>query len=414
MSPRPEHQSADEVPFEFEELFFSRTDENGIILSGNTVFQRVSGYSWDELIQKPHKIIRHPDTPRAVFWLLWDTIKQGEPIGAYVKNRAKDGRAYWVFAIVTPIEGGYLSVRLKPGSELLPTVKALYQSQHLAEERDATPPAESAALVLAQLAELGFSDYAAFMATALKAEITARDEQMGRPQDRTLALFEHLGEAGRQLLARTGTISEAYEKNEHTPLNFQILSARLGSDGAAISVVSENYETLSDELNDAIARFTESATQVCKAIYAGLFLVCTARMQQEILAVFKGEETSDEHSNPQEAALLDAQQKAYVEKARSSLETIDRQAGGFRQDCIEMKRLAVGLEVTRVMGKVEYSRLARVETGFDELLSNLEIFQTAIVSGLKDIELSNVRIEDDTHSLLGGFAAATRPPVSPG
>jgi len=27
-----------EVPFSFEELFFSRTDERGIILSGNSVF----------------------------------------------------------------------------------------------------------------------------------------------------------------------------------------------------------------------------------------------------------------------------------------------------------------------------------------------------------------------------------------
>lgn len=92
-----------EVPFTFEELFFSRTNWRGVILAGNSVFQRVSLYSWDELIQKPHNVIRHPDMPKGVFWLLWDTIKKGEPVGAYVKNRAKDGRYYWVFAIVTPI-----------------------------------------------------------------------------------------------------------------------------------------------------------------------------------------------------------------------------------------------------------------------------------------------------------------------
>ncbi len=52
--------------------------------------------------------------PRAVFWLLWDTIEKGEPVGAYVKNKAKDGRYYWVFAIVTPIEGGYLPSASSP------------------------------------------------------------------------------------------------------------------------------------------------------------------------------------------------------------------------------------------------------------------------------------------------------------
>ena len=40
---------SDEITFAIEELFYSRTDKSGIILSGNSVFQRVSIYSWDEL-----------------------------------------------------------------------------------------------------------------------------------------------------------------------------------------------------------------------------------------------------------------------------------------------------------------------------------------------------------------------------
>ena len=78
-----------EVPFTLDELFFSRTNPRGVILFGNSVFQRVSLYPWDELIKKPHNVIRHPDMPRAVFWLLWEAIKKGEPIGAYVKNHAR-------------------------------------------------------------------------------------------------------------------------------------------------------------------------------------------------------------------------------------------------------------------------------------------------------------------------------------
>ncbi|MGA7809993.1 MAG: chemotaxis protein, partial [Bradyrhizobium sp.] len=60
----------EETAFSFEELFFSRTDANGIMLSGNQVFQKISQYPWEELIDRPHSLIRHPDMPRAVFWLL--------------------------------------------------------------------------------------------------------------------------------------------------------------------------------------------------------------------------------------------------------------------------------------------------------------------------------------------------------
>ncbi len=94
-----------EAPFKIDETFYSRTDERGVIKSGNFVFRRVADYSWDEMIGAPHKIIRHPDMPKAVFWLLWDTIKRGEAIGAYVKNLAKDGLYYWVFAVVTSRHG---------------------------------------------------------------------------------------------------------------------------------------------------------------------------------------------------------------------------------------------------------------------------------------------------------------------
>lgn len=94
-----------EVPFLIDELFFSRIDERGRIKSGNDVFQRVSQYGWDEMIDRPHNIIRHPTMPRAVFQVLWDRIRGGVPAGAYVKNLAKVGRHYRVFAVVTPLRG---------------------------------------------------------------------------------------------------------------------------------------------------------------------------------------------------------------------------------------------------------------------------------------------------------------------
>ncbi|NOR56943.1 MAG: PAS domain-containing protein, partial [Sulfurimonas sp.] len=50
-----------------------------------------------ELIGAPHNIVRHPDMPKVVFQLLWQTISAGKNINAVVKNLAKDGRYYWIF-----------------------------------------------------------------------------------------------------------------------------------------------------------------------------------------------------------------------------------------------------------------------------------------------------------------------------
>ena len=75
-----------EVQFAIDEMLISRTDKTGIIQSGNDVFVRCSGYDREKLIGSPHNIIRHPDMPKCIFKLLWDTIKIDKPIMAYVKN----------------------------------------------------------------------------------------------------------------------------------------------------------------------------------------------------------------------------------------------------------------------------------------------------------------------------------------
>ena len=87
----------EEIELDPKRYIVSETDEKGKITFCNDYFIEVCGYSKDELIGKSHNIVRHPDMPRVVFKLLWETIKQGKNINAVVKNRSKDGRYYWIF-----------------------------------------------------------------------------------------------------------------------------------------------------------------------------------------------------------------------------------------------------------------------------------------------------------------------------
>jgi len=88
---------SEEIPLDPKRYIVSETDAKGKITYANDYFMEVSGYSQEELIGKPHSIVRHPDMPKVVFKLLWETIKQGKNINAVVKNLAKDGRYYWIF-----------------------------------------------------------------------------------------------------------------------------------------------------------------------------------------------------------------------------------------------------------------------------------------------------------------------------
>ncbi len=88
----------------------SKTDLKGIITYVNKEFCRISGYSSEELIGKPHNIVRHPDMPSSAFEHLWDTIKAKKIWQGVVKNRRKDGGIYIVDATIIPILDNYNNV----------------------------------------------------------------------------------------------------------------------------------------------------------------------------------------------------------------------------------------------------------------------------------------------------------------
>lgn len=120
------------VPLAADAIISSTTDLKGRILEVNDDFVAYSGFSREELIGQAHNLVRHPDMPEAAFEDLWRELKAGRCWRGLVKNRCKNGDAYWVDANVSPkFEGerlvGYVSVRRAvPAGVDLRAVEAQY------------------------------------------------------------------------------------------------------------------------------------------------------------------------------------------------------------------------------------------------------------------------------------------------
>ncbi len=169
MITRPQPTQNEKVLGE-DDFIVSKTDLKGIITYGNRIFIEISGYSERELLGSPHSILRHPDMPRAVFKLLWDTIQSKQEICAYVKNLAKDGSFYWVFANITPSSDprgnliGYYSVRRKPRPEAIQVVDGLYRTMLEAERKagDGQAGMKASTAILHQLLQqkgMGYEEF---------------------------------------------------------------------------------------------------------------------------------------------------------------------------------------------------------------------------------------------------------------
>ncbi len=114
-------------------LIVSRTNKQGIIEYANRDFCNISGYQPEELINRSHNIIRHPEMPGVIFKMMWERLKNNKDIFAVVKNVTKNGDHYWVtthFEIRKhPYENrvvGYVAHRRAADSHLVSKISKLY------------------------------------------------------------------------------------------------------------------------------------------------------------------------------------------------------------------------------------------------------------------------------------------------
>lgn len=408
-----------ERAFGIDELFFSTTDAKGVIRSGNRVFSRVAGYAQDELIGRPHNVVRHPDMPRAVFELFWDTIAAGKPIAAYVKNRAADGSPYWVLATALPIPDGYLSIRLKPSTPYFDTVRSIYEQVRALEVevegprgRDRKRAIEVGTELLGELvAGAGFAGYDDLMRTLLPAELAARDAALAAlpPEpthaggddwrdglldlldsvrhvhaflDREFGSLAGYVELNRLIADRSSFLLELAADIRLFSLNALLAAARLGSAGRTLAVVAELMRGSSTGAGDGIRALSAEIDETVALLHANAFRISLGKLEAEIMSFFVDEllEHADDIGDAERGRIEDDLRTLSAVLHRMAAEVLDatdeehaRLASLGRRGADVARDLKL-LHVLEVNGRIEAASAGDTETVsalFAEIASQL-------------------------------------------
>lgn len=425
--------------FHLAELFFSTTNRQGVIRSGNEVFVRISGYEQSELIGFAHSKIRHPDMPQAVFQLFWNKLLRGETIAAYVKNRAKGGQYYWVMAVAAPCPGGFLSVRLKPSCGLQPAVEAIYEQIRTREQaaRDAGMSKEEAIqqgtnVLLSELSASGFASYEAFMWHALSNEMIARQQTLhanghhgngassGRLHASTATPIEQLlgrtvafDAELRGMLTQLKTLTDSVkafprittEMEEQSRLiGMAALNSRIAATSQTLKAVAQamaeseqsNREILVG-LRDAVGPLTCSLDELS-------FNVCVAALQGEICLQFL-RESMNGNQIVAETIATDLQMLVLASQSRVELliKQLDAASSWFRQiesrgDALE--RTERQLQFIRLVGVTESASLSADHT-FRDLFGTLQ----ELLLGMRD---SSTALGDQVQTSKGVIQAIAK------
>ncbi len=314
------------------DMFFSTTDERGVIQESNNVFIRLSRYSRDQLAGAPHNIIRHPCMPGGAFYAMWNTLHAGKPFVAYVHNLAKDGSQYDVLATVTPLKaGGYLSVRMRACcTDIFNAASSIYEQVRELEDgyisqgcnrREAAE--KGAGNIIEKLNNAGFPSYDEFQWTVLPAEVMRREAQVdGKPPRRDTATgelriihdavhsvydelnqwmeeLERLGELSTQLKNAGEKINQELDTTGRLTAQIEVLNRESGARYEDILMPLRVWVQMRGIISAKIVSVVDGIAALDRAGAETRFGVALARLQTTMMANFVAElidGDADEHS----------------------------------------------------------------------------------------------------------------------
>ena len=388
--------------FSAEQLFFSRTNRAGLIQSANSLFQFVSEFEWADIIGAPHKLVRHPGMPRAVFHMMWSRLAAGEPLGLYVVNQSKGGNAYTVFAVAMPLEDGYISVRLKPLSEQVPVIKALYDDIAREEAQENLEPEQSMQRLLSRINDLGFADYDAFMADSLERELLVRVAHLQKLRPHDVASLSAIQKAVETIAAAGQDLETLLKQTNQIPDNMRLQAMRLEGRDGPIGVISANYQSMTETFSDSLKDFVQAAKDAVAPVRSAKFLAATCEVIVEVARQLRTETGLREEKKDVDLRALERLASHYDDETAQAVEIVAQRAEYFKRVSKDMRRMVFGLEMTRTMCNIERSKSSSDTDALDGVVERLQSAETQLSDLMTGVEGAVHDITDRANNLLRG------------
>ncbi len=410
--------SGKEAVFDIEELFYSVTDTKGIILDFNSVFQRISGYSEGELINSPHRIIRHPHMPRTVFYLMWQNLLSNKCFCGYVNNRAKNGDNYWVFAWVVPTKEYLISIRQRPiVQDIFKCVAQLYSEMLQAESKQTNLKDQIQAgydTLLKGLNSLGFNDYEQFYYHAAFRENLARSEKydlnraFSLMKSKNFKVEQNLRELINKRkeitlpverivnfsLDRFG-ITKASEGLKQVSLNLAIRAKKMGDQAATLDCISVELRRFADLIQASTEEASKELGTILQSCKEFIWLELLGELLEEVIALEPLEDV-----NQDRLAIRDKAFQDFLNFKNSLLHKMFG-GGGFESKVNQLDLLAdrflrfeKNLNFTTVCGRSESSRLNDTESFWallDQVVKIAKDFNS-VSFAISELQISLMRL----------------------
>ena len=155
-----------------------------------------------------------------------------------------------------------------------------------------------------------------------------------------------------------------------SPINMGVVAAQMGQQALPLSVISQSFSDMIEEIRNGIATFVARADTVAAEIHNGLFVTCANQIQNEVIDIFEGGDDPDVIEA--EGKFLSELEERYLQ---SGLQHMVEEITKFHNTCKRLTRTLSGLSVTSIIGQIESARIGQQGGGIDDIMRQLDGFQ---------------------------------------
>jgi aerotaxis receptor len=306
--------------------------------------------------------------PKVVFKLFWDYLNEGKPIFSYFKNKTKSGRYYWVLAMAFPIPNGFISIRLKPSTDMFKTVAELY-NQLLEREKSVKDFDANISFFENKLKELGFNSYDKFMTSILTSELVKRSELLYRNDRRTkeveskdvpFRVLPALSEAVQELIKIERELQGTFVEIDLISKNMLFGTIHLGKIARTAATVSENLQLLTDEMRAGSVTFHPQLQKLFGLINQSILEINMIYFQNEMLLYPKDEKLENDFEISEGEARENIRKNIFerIQKINKDLKDIKEVNNDLMSVMAEFTRISLGMNVICISGKIEIAHIS--------------------------------------------------------
>lgn len=376
------------------EILFMHTSVEGRIGAMSMSVTSALGKEQDALLGTTFEDLLHPEMPGALMMILDQELDAGHPFCGYLRLQNGDGQSLWVTAHVCSVEGGRLWLFGPALGSQLSLLQSLYAELDTTEGDGVT--ADSARVALEALLDReDFGGLQSLMARIALDEAEARAKALVRPAPYRSGLIGQIVGVAAEAQSETDELLVQFDSIRGVPSNMRIVASRQEAAGGPISAISQNYSVMVEEIWSHLEGFrTDSGSSFVglrEAVTAGVLYLGASDVQAECLEVLDREAQSGAGSAPDATVIESLRTKvdAYRSAATGELHRIKRDVARLMRGGQDLKRLVAGLDMIRVLCKVEAGRLNGNKDGLLGIIRQLDAFHASVDERLNRIaELS--------------------------